>query len=197
LLKTQFSVEIAWPEFGIRRGGSGAVESRALTMRGEGVDPESQWLYIGALRIHRGTSCLWRLHMQLPSYAELFMKYDYAESKDLCKEFLTLVSGVLVFSVTFAEKIIAFSDHRSRGRWTLFGSWISLIVALILGGIGLALLGMAADVAVHAPDLSRILLLENRSVLFMFWGGVFFVLGLILIVLAGALSMFARPVARP
>jgi hypothetical protein len=134
--------------------------------------------------------------MQLPSYAELFMKYDYAESKDLCKEFLTLVSGVLVFSVTFAEKIIAFSDHRSRGRWTLFGSWISLIVALILGGIGLALLGMAADVAVHAPDLSRILLLENRSVLFMFWGGVFFVLGLILIVFAGALSMFARPVGR-
>ena len=132
--------------------------------------------------------------MQLPSYAELFLKYDYPYCGDLFKEFLTLVSGVLVFSVTFAEKIVRFTDHRARGRWTLFGSWISLIVALIVGGIGLALLGMAANVAVHAPDPNQIVLLENRAVLFMFCGGVLFVVGLILIVVAGALSMFAKPI---
>jgi len=50
------------------------------------------------------------------------MKYDYAETKDLCKEFLTLVSGVPVFSVTFAEKSLlspitgAEGDRRSSDR---------------------------------------------------------------------------------
>lgn len=132
--------------------------------------------------------------MQLPDYAELFLKYNYAESKDLCKEFLTLVSGVLVFSVTFAEKIVRFNDPRARGRWTLFGAWISLVAALISGGIGLVELGFAANAAVHAPDPALIQFLGHKADLWMYAGGVLFVLGLLLIVAAGALSMFAKPI---
>jgi hypothetical protein len=30
---------------------------------------------------------------------ELFLKYDYVEAKDLCKQFITVVSGVLAGSV--------------------------------------------------------------------------------------------------
>jgi hypothetical protein len=35
-----------------------------------------------------------------------FLVFLYPEIKDLAKHFLTLISGVLVFSVTFSEKII-------------------------------------------------------------------------------------------
>jgi hypothetical protein len=38
-----------------------------------------------------------------------FLKYDYAETKDLSKSFLTLVAAILVFSLTFSEKIVDFS----------------------------------------------------------------------------------------
>ena len=44
----------------------------------------------------------------LPEFVDNFLKYDYGETKDLCKSFLTLVSALLVFSVTFSEKIVAF-----------------------------------------------------------------------------------------
>jgi len=132
--------------------------------------------------------------MQLPNYADLFLKYNYAESKDLCKEFLTLVSGVLVFSVTFAEKIVRFSDYRARGRWTLFGAWIALVAALISGGIGLTELGFAANAAVNASDPSLIQFFGHKADMWMYTGGVLFVLGLLLIVVAGALSMFAKPI---
>jgi hypothetical protein len=135
-----------------------------------------------------------RIAMSLPDYAELFLKYNYAESKDLCKEFLTLVSGVLVFSVTFAEKIVRFTERRARGRWTLFGSWIFLVAALISGGIGLVELGFAANAAVYAPDPSLIQFLGHKADVWMYAGGVLFVLGLLLIVAAGALSMFAKPI---
>lgn len=41
--------------------------------------------------------------------AELYLKYDYTETEDLCKHFITVVVAVLVFSLTLAEKIITFA----------------------------------------------------------------------------------------
>ena len=46
------------------------------------------------------------MHVEVTGTAADFMRYDFAEMKDVCKEFLTLVAGILVFSVTFAEKIV-------------------------------------------------------------------------------------------
>jgi hypothetical protein len=34
------------------------------------------------------------------------VKFDYAETKDLCKSFLTPISAVLVFCVALSEKIV-------------------------------------------------------------------------------------------
>jgi hypothetical protein len=48
--------------------------------------------------------------------AGLFLKYDYAEAKDLSKQFLTTVTAVLVFSLTFADKIINFSQASRVSR---------------------------------------------------------------------------------
>jgi hypothetical protein len=41
---------------------------------------------------------------------EKFLKFLYPEIKDLAKHFLTLLSGILVFSVTFSEKIVPVSE---------------------------------------------------------------------------------------
>jgi len=45
---------------------------------------------------------------------DMFMRYDYAEAKDLCKHFLTTVIAVLVFSLTFADKIVNFAAAQDR-----------------------------------------------------------------------------------
>jgi hypothetical protein len=37
--------------------------------------------------------------------AKEFLEFVYPEVRDLCEHFLTLVSGILIFSVTFSEKI--------------------------------------------------------------------------------------------
>jgi hypothetical protein len=46
--------------------------------------------------------------------AKTFLDFVYPEVKDLCKHFLTLVTGILVFSVTFSEKIVIF---QTAGKW--------------------------------------------------------------------------------
>ncbi|MBD5654665.1 MAG: hypothetical protein IAI50_05730 [Candidatus Eremiobacteraeota bacterium] len=35
-----------------------------------------------------------------------YLKYNFATTQDLAKQFITVVSGVLVFSLTFAEKVV-------------------------------------------------------------------------------------------
>jgi hypothetical protein len=37
-----------------------------------------------------------------------FLKYDYPFTVDMAKSFLTLISAVLVFSITFSDKIVDF-----------------------------------------------------------------------------------------
>ena len=54
---------------------------------------------------------------------ELFLKHDYSEAKDLCKQFLTLNVGVIVFSLTFADKVIEFSKTSEITRVVLLSSW--------------------------------------------------------------------------
>ena len=66
--------------------------------------------------------------------------------------------------------------------------------SVISGGIGLVELGFAANAAVYAPDPSLIQFLGHKADVWMYTGGVLFVLGLLLIVVAGALSMFAKPI---
>src|SRR5262249_51365268 len=80
---------------------------------------------------------------------DLFLKYDYPEAKDLCKQFLTLNAGVLVFSLTFAEKVIDFENASPLARRLLFGSWSSLFLSLILCGASLAYISVAAGRVVY------------------------------------------------
>jgi hypothetical protein len=67
--------------------------------------------------------------------AQLFLKYDYTETKDLSKQFLTLVVAVLVFSLTFSEKIVEFRHASTITRTWLVSAWTAFILSIILCGL--------------------------------------------------------------
>jgi len=76
--------------------------------------------------------------------ADKFLKYDYAETKDLLKSFITLISGTLVVSITFSEKVIGFAQASEMSRNALFLGWGLLVASLILAGASLVLIAAAA-----------------------------------------------------
>jgi hypothetical protein len=80
---------------------------------------------------------------------EVFLKYDYAQTVDLGKAFITLLSAILVLSVTFAEKIINWEKADNSSKTLLLGCWGLLIIAIIFCGASLTLAFAAAVAAAH------------------------------------------------
>lgn len=76
--------------------------------------------------------------------AERFLKFDYGETKDLLKTFITLASASLVLSLTFSEKMVGFTTASTTTQYMLFGSWVLLVVSLICAGIGMCFIAAAA-----------------------------------------------------
>ena len=76
--------------------------------------------------------------------SELFLKYDYSETKDLLKTFITLISGTLVLSLTFSEKMGHAGATASEIGHIMFIAWIAFIAALVLAGLGLCFIAAAA-----------------------------------------------------
>jgi hypothetical protein len=87
--------------------------------------------------------------LELPPQAEAFLAYDYAETKDLLKTFITLISATLVLSLTFSEKVIGFSDAEAATQHTLFTSWVLFILALICAGLGMCFIAAAAGTIIY------------------------------------------------
>jgi len=116
-------------------------------------------------------------HLSLP---EIFLKYDYPETKEMCKQFLTLITTVLVISLTFSEKIVKFENASNVSKWLIISSWISFLLAIILCGLGLLFVTMAAGEAVYngTKNYSQISAAYNMIIL----SGGLFVLGLILLI---------------
>src|SRR5947209_5983650 len=77
----------------------------------------------------------------------VFLKFLYPEVKDLAKQFLTLILGSLVLSVTFSEKIVSFSTANVVQQLCLMLSWLLLIVSLGMAGYGQYLIFLAAEQA--------------------------------------------------
>lgn len=57
--------------------------------------------------------------------AEFFIKNGYPEVKALSTQFLTLLSSILVFSITFSEKVVRF-DRTNNQAWIIFIYWLGL-----------------------------------------------------------------------
>ncbi|MEI7994691.1 MAG: hypothetical protein WCH01_07290 [Methylococcaceae bacterium] len=69
--------------------------------------------------------------------AVAFLEFQYTEIKDLSKQFLTVVAAVLALSVTFAEKIVDFTDASLTSRLLLMGAWGLCLFSFVLGGVAI------------------------------------------------------------
>src|SRR5258706_11996258 len=65
---------------------------------------------------------------------DLFLKNVYPEIKDLGKQFVTLVSGILAFTVTFADKVIDFEKALLIEKLALLASWGAFVAAIAAVG---------------------------------------------------------------
>ena len=131
-------------------------------------------------------------NMLISDAAQKFLTYDYAETKDLCKQFLTLVSGILVFSVTFGEKIVSFREAGARGRRPLFAAWSLFIIAIISCGLGLTILAIAGGEAAYGQSSSAFYDTAQKAYLWVIAAGLAFIFGLICLVWAAASSLFVN-----
>jgi hypothetical protein len=126
------------------------------------------------------------------SEAENFLKYDYAETKDLLKTFITLISATLVLSLTFSEKVIGFRDASDSNKYILFAAWVLFIVALIAAGIGICFIAAAAGKVIYGeiPLFNfSYWQLALTSWFFVLFAGGSYVTGLIALAVAAARSI--------
>lgn len=79
----------------------------------------------------------------------LFLQYDYPETVGLLKQFLTLVSASLVFSVAFSEKIVRTQHAELIVRRFMFSAWSLFVLAIGLGGCSLILIAAAAGCEIY------------------------------------------------
>ena len=114
------------------------------------------------------------------SDAEMFLKYDYPETKDMCKQFLTLITTVLVISLTFSDKIVGFTTASIVAKWLIISAWTSFLLAIILCGLGLLFITMAAGEAAYrgTKNCKRV---SNAFKMIVAAGGSF-ILGLVLLI---------------
>jgi hypothetical protein len=127
------------------------------------------------------------------SLAQLFLKYDYTETKDLAKSFLTLTSGLLVFSVSFSERAINAKGAALMARISLGASWVLMIIAIVICGLAICFLSWAAGEAVYGGSFEAN---AFKAYGLLFLSGCCFVVGLLALVVAAIVSL-ARPEARP
>lgn len=140
---------------------------------------------------HPIPSELQRYYACVDQRASLFMENDFAETKDLSKAFLTLLTAVLVASITFSEKIVDL--HRS-GWWPrglMISSWILLLLAIVTCGTGLALMTIAAGYASYIPHLNY-RAFEAQAVWLFGASGLSFGSGLVALLVAGIVSLVDR-----
>ncbi len=84
----------------------------------------------------------------MTSIHDLFLRYDYAETKDLCKYFLTLISGVLALSATFSRNL-AGPRPGQIARSSLLAAWVLFALAMVLCGLALVWNTQAAGQAIY------------------------------------------------
>jgi len=131
-----------------------------------------------------------KIHTQ--AFADQFLKYDYTETKDMCKQFLTLVSAILVTSLTFSDKITSLGDTSSTSKWLMLVAWSSFLLAIIFCGIGLLIITIAAGNAAGGGSTYRHT--AYRSYVLIVLAGVCFVSGLILLIATALKALNAKEI---
>jgi len=132
--------------------------------------------------------------------AEKFIKYGYPEIKEISIHFLIVVTSILIFSLTFSEKIVKFAEAKRHTKVILIFGWTFLIFSIILIVSGVALNTYALPVAlsnIHYIKSEGIISQDFydpafKALFSLLMGGYFFTIGIISIVFSGILSLFKR-----
>ena len=127
--------------------------------------------------------------------SDLFFKYDYTETKDFCKQFLTLVVAVLVFSLTFSEKVVGFPSASLAAKLCLVFAWTSMLISIVSCGIGLTFMALAGGDAVYGGAYYHIW--AEKSYRLIIVAGCSFVTGLLLLIVAAICSVYFAACTRP
>jgi len=134
--------------------------------------------------------------------AELFLKYNYAETKDMCLHFLTLITAVLVFSLNFSEKVFGFQNSTPKKRLVAICSWCLFILSIILCGLGLAANSLAGGQAVgelnidEAHQQQTYYRLAEVSYKLITASGGLFILGLLFTIIAAIISRRTKSIEK-
>src|SRR5260370_16228930 len=126
----------------------------------------------------------------MDSQAEKFLKFDYQQVKDLSINFLTLISAILVFSIAFAEKILKFPQSSAPAKRWLLISWLFFIVAILLSGTALPCMFYAGLQANYDRPYQW---WGNFAFAVLQFGDVFFVCGLIALILSALFAYIRSP----
>lgn len=132
--------------------------------------------------------------------AEKFIKYGYPEMKSLAIQFLTLLTAILIFSLTFSEKIVNYNQASTSVRAILIFGWTLLILAIVSDGIGIAYNAIALPTALaDLNNLERSRSMSSEfyepafvSLKFILMSGAFFIGGLVCIVSSGIASLISQ-----
>jgi len=114
---------------------------------------------------------------------ERFVEFQYVEIKDLTKQFLTLIVGTLVLSVSLSDKILPLQEASSIQKCLLGSCWVFLLLALILAGWGIFTNYLAAISAREGSIFGRPFnyrRMSHISYLSLDIGGILFVVALLL-----------------
>ena len=117
---------------------------------------------------------------------QLFLKYNYPETKDLCLHFLTLITAVLVFSLNFAERVFDFQNAAKKKRFIVIFGWCLFLLSIMFCGIGLTVNSIAGGDAVYQQRNYQSL--AQTSYEFIILSGISFVIVLVLTMISAITS---------
>jgi hypothetical protein len=127
-----------------------------------------------------------------PNPVDEFLHYQYKEIKDLCAQFIALLSGILLFSVNFSDKLVNTENAPIYYKYILTSSWSCFILAIIGCSLAMAIAWIAARRMLWGRPSnamkSSALALSRRAANVIVAAGLIFVLGLILTIMAGFMT---------
>ena len=125
--------------------------------------------------------------------AKIFVQNGYPEIKALATQLLTLLTSILVFSITFSEKIINFQTASPTAKFPMFVSWCFMLLAIISAGLGIAFNSFTLPFAlrdqvdsINEPNQSiEFYQIASKALFFISASGQFFISGLLSMIIAG------------
>jgi H+/Cl- antiporter ClcA len=137
---------------------------------------------------------------------ENFNRFYYPELKSFAISYLTLVTTILVFSITFAEKVILPNENNRKYSIFLFAAWFMFFISIIFGGYGLWRLFSAYNIANdwyylydnNSPSMEykihHFKAIYSTAYGFLNYSGLAFVIGMLFLVTSGLLRLLKRKV---